>query len=557
MTNLTPKQWIELDPDAQTKAELQELVEKAETDQDAQKELDDRFSGFLEFGTAGLRAEMAAGPNRMNRLVVRKAAAGLANYAKSKLGAKDKSVAIGYDGRHNSKIFAKESAQIMTAAGIKTYLMPRELPTPVLASSVRKLKTDIGIMVTASHNPAADNGYKVYLGNQLTDELGNGSQIVPPADKEISEEIDAIDLSKIELADSGWEEVPESIITDYVERAASLVNKADFHKDLKIVYTAMHGVGSPVIRAVLEKTGFEQVAVVKEQDNPDPNFPTVSFPNPEEKGALSLAIATAKEENADIILAHDPDADRAAIALEKDGQWIMFRGDQLGTLLGWRLLAHTEDPTKLVLSNSIVSSRMLGVISKDYGAEHHETLTGFKWIPRLKGFSYGYEEALGYCTDPDYVHDKDGTSALLFAAHMAAFTKSKGTDLWGTLDKLYTKYGLYSSDQLSIRVTELSQIQDMMKQLRSEPLTTIAGSKVTESRDLLKPTNNLPPTDGLAYYCEDGTRVIIRPSGTEPKLKCYLEVITDSKDGSLDTARETAAKQLDEIKTELSKVLGV
>ncbi|MFT4147604.1 MAG: phospho-sugar mutase [Micrococcaceae bacterium] len=551
-----PEKWLELIPDIQSRAELKELIERSQTDPEAQKELDDRFSSNLSFGTAGLRAAMDAGPNRMNRLVVRKAAAGIAQYANSK--ADHVTAVIGFDARHNSKIFAQESAAILTAAGIETFIMPRELPTPLLAYTTRNTPFDIGIMVTASHNPAADNGYKVYLGGQLVDNDGKGAQIVPPYDKEIAACIDGVDISNIAMADTGWKTIDEKTIDAYLSRVASLVEPQKCFKDLNVVYTAMHGVGAPIMSAILEKAGFSSVTHVAAQDTPDANFPTVDFPNPEEKGALNLAMVEAKKQDADIIIAHDPDADRAAVALPGvDGIWTMLRGDQLGTILGWSKLKNSKQPQKMVLANSIVSSRMLATIAQDFGARHQETLTGFKWISRVPKLDFGYEEALGYCVDPDYVHDKDGSSALLLALQCAAELKQEGKTLWDLLDELYKEYGLFATDQLSIRVEQLSDIQNMMKTLRSQGLTRIAGCDVVESLDLNHPQGNLPATDALVYICDNNTRIIVRPSGTEPKLKCYLEVVIDPKELTGQAAQDEAQARLDKVKTELAKTLGV
>lgn len=551
--------WLDTDPDPETRQELSALLEAAEADPNSAeaKELAERFSGFLQFGTAGLRAELGAGPMRMNRVVVRKAAAGLAAYAteRAKREQWDKITAVvGYDARFKSDIFAEETAAIFTAAGIQTKLMPTFCPTPVLAWSTRLFDAEIGVMVTASHNPPNDNGYKVYLGGNAVEEAGKGSQIVPPYDADIARAIAAVE--DVELAEYGWEVLDESILSQYADMVDTLVESTS--RDLRIVYTAMHGVGGQTVSRVLKAAGFGNIITVDEQFTPDPNFPTVAFPNPEEPGALDLALALAEESDADLIIANDPDADRAAFAFNDRGSWRMLRGDEVGSLLGVAMLSRLSDADKesAVFANSIVSSRQLAAIAKAHGVAHRETLTGFKWISRIENLAYGYEEALGYCVDPASVRDKDGISAALLMAEYAQQLKDAGQSIADALDGIASTYGVYATDQLSIRVEELVRIGVMMNRLRSAPPKNLADSPVLERIDLSEGSEDLPPTDGLLFRTTDNSRVIVRPSGTEPKLKCYLEVVEEVQ-GDLAAARSRAAEKLAQLKTDMALALGV
>lgn len=551
--------WLALDPDAETRAELSALIDATEADPNSAEaiELTQRFSGFLQFGTAGLRAELGAGPMRMNRVVVRKAAAGLAAYAVERASREnwDKITAVvGYDARFKSDIFAEETAAIFTAAGISTRLMPTYGPTPALAWATRAFDAEIGVMVTASHNPPRDNGYKVYLGGNAVEESGRGSQIVPPYDSAIAHAIS--EVKDVELGESGWEVLPESIFTEYSTMVETLADSSS--RDLRIVYTAMHGVGGETIQRVFNNAGFGNFVTVDKQFDPDPNFPTVSFPNPEEPGALDLAFDTARQVDADLIIANDPDADRAAFAISDGGEWRMLRGDEAGSLLGVAMLSRLsdEDKEKAVFANSIVSSRQLGAIAAAHGIKHVETLTGFKWISRIENLAYGYEEALGYCVDPASVRDKDGISAALLMAEYAQRLKDEGRTLADALDGIASTYGVFATDQLSVRVKELSRIRVMMNRLRSNPPKNLADSPVLKVVDLSEGSADLPPTDGMLFLTTDNSRVIARPSGTEPKLKCYLEVVEDVTD-SLDEARIKAQVKLARLKQDMSEVLGL
>ncbi len=576
--------WARQDPDPVTAASLDELADQAaEGIPAARQQLEDSFNGTLQFGTAGLRAALGPGPNRMNRVVVRRAAAGFAaflndavsnnavsnNAASAAAPGSRPRVVVGYDARYNSDVFAAESAAVFTAAGIETFLMPSALPTPLLAYAVRALDCDGGVMVTASHNPPQDNGYKVYLGGRAVEESGRGAQIVTPYDARIAECIEAVGgPDTIDLAEDGWTVLPESISADYRAAVVALADRSRFPaRELKIVLTPMHGVGGDTAVSVLKAAGFEDVTLVEEQALPDPDFPTVSFPNPEEPGALDLALAAASRLDADIVLANDPDADRAAVAARdpESGAWRMLRGDEVGALLGAHVVARTagtvgvdDNAAPHVFANSIVSSRLLSRIAAAAGAAHEETLTGFKWISRVPGLVYGYEEALGYCVAPELVRDKDGISASLLIAELAAAAKAAGQTVFDTLDELYLLHGLHASDQLSIRVADLGLLDAMMNRLRSDPPEAFGGSAVEQFTDLSEGSEHLPPTDGLLYLTRDQSRVIIRPSGTEPKLKCYLEVIIPVESAAeLGEARAAARASLDRILADVREALGL
>ncbi|MFI6275747.1 phospho-sugar mutase [Streptomyces sp. NPDC050988] len=534
------KAWLAEDPDAETREELAKLIDAEDT-----AELTARFSGTLQFGTAGLRGELGAGPMRMNRSVVIRAAAGLAAYLKAK-GETDGLVVVGYDARHKSADFARDTAAVMTGAGLRAAVLPRPLPTPVLAYAIRHLGAVAGVEVTASHNPPRDNGYKVYL--------GDGSQIVPPADAEIAAEIAAItSLADVPRPDSGWETLDDSVLDAYLARTDEVL-AAGSPRTARTVYTAMHGVGKETLLAAFARAGFPEPVLVAEQADPDPDFPTVAFPNPEEPGAMDLAFAKARETDPDLIIANDPDADRCAAAVKDSGAWRMLRGDEVGALLAEHLVRRGARGT---FAESIVSSSLLGRIAQKAGLPYEETLTGFKWIARVEGLRYGYEEALGYCVDPEGVRDKDGITAALLITELASGLKSEGRTLLDLLDDLAVEHGLHATDQLSVRVDDLSLISDAMRRLREQPPTRLAGLSVTKAEDLTKGTDTLPPTDGLRYTL-DGARVIVRPSGTEPKLKCYLEVVVPvGTHDNLPAARAKATELLTTIKRDLSAAAGI
>ncbi|MFF9017823.1 phospho-sugar mutase [Streptomyces sp. NPDC014870] len=538
--------WLAEDPDPETREELAQLIEAGSTD-----ELAARFAGTLQFGTAGLRGEIGAGPMRMNRSVVIRAAAGLAAYLKAK-GQEGGLVVIGYDARYKSADFARDTAAVMTGAGLRAAVLPRPLPTPVLAYAIRHLGAVAGVEVTASHNPPRDNGYKVYL--------GDGSQIVPPADAEIAAEIDAISsLNDVPIPADGWEILGDEVLEAYLARTDAVLTPGS-PRTARTVYTAMHGVGKDVVTAAFARAGFPPPALVAAQAEPDPAFPTVAFPNPEEPGAMDLAFEAARAVDPDIVIANDPDADRCAVAVPDasvEGGWRMLRGDEVGALLAAHLV---HKGARGVFAESIVSSSLLGRIAEAAGVGYEETLTGFKWIARVDGLRYGYEEALGYCVDPEGVRDKDGITAALLVAELASVLKEQDRTLTDLLDDLAVAHGLHATDQLSVRVEDLSIIANAMSTLRERPPVHLAGLTVTTAEDLAKGTAALPPTDGLRYYLE-GThkaRVIVRPSGTEPKLKCYLEVVVPVADASeLATARAKGAEILAAIKRDLSEAAGL
>jgi phosphomannomutase len=548
--------WISDDPDEETRAELQSVLDAAGGGDDAAvADLTDRFAGMLEFGTAGLRGALGAGPNRMNRVVVTRAAAGLCAYLTARGG---RSVVIGYDARHKSDVFARDTAEVVTGAGMRALVLPRPLPTPVLAFAIRHLGADAGVMVTASHNPPQDNGYKVYL--------GDGSQIVPPADAEISAAIDAVGpLPSVPRGDE-WDTLGDEVLEAYLDRVASLVD-ARSPRDLAIVYTPLHGVGRDVVLAAFDRAGFAAPTVVARQGDPDPDFSTVSFPNPEEPGAIDLALEAAQQHGADIVLANDPDADRCAVAVPDGSGWRMLRGDEVGALLAAHLVRR-EPGLQGTFAESIVSSTLLGRIAEAHGLGYAETLTGFKWISRVEGLRYGYEEALGYCVDPAGVRDKDGVSAALLVAELAATLKAEGRSVTDLLDDLAREHGLHATDQLSFRVDDLGLIDAAMARLRATPPSALGGRAVESAVDLALGSADLPPTDGLRYrLAADAAdavdavggsgRVVVRPSGTEPKLKCYLEVVVPVSGGDVAAARDRAAQDLAAISADLATALAL
>ncbi len=569
--------WRDDDPDPDTAAELDGLIARAEKNEAAALEdLADRFCGPLEFGTAGLRGPLGAGPNRMNRAVVIRAAAGLAAYLDDRLAEQEPAgqtprVVVGFDARHNSDTFAADTCAVLAGAGIEAMVLPRPLPTPVLAFAVRHLGCDAGVMVTASHNPPQDNGYKVYLGGRVAPAEGNGVQIVPPADEQIAAAIAAVDsVASVPRPDDGWHTLGEAVLEAYLHDVAALARPGG-PRELSIVLTPLHGVGGRTVVRALCAAGFAEPYVVPQQAEPDPDFPTVSFPNPEEPGAIDLALAAAAERGADLVIANDPDADRCAVAVvdpaagtDVHGTWRMLRGDELGALLGAHLLRRglpdTTDGRPPVLACSIVSSQLLGQIARHHGVRHAETLTGFKWIARVPGLVYGYEEAIGYCVAPHVVRDKDGVSTAVLVAELAASLKAAGRTLLEELDDLARAYGVHATDQLSVRVDDLALIGQAMTRLREHPPTELAGQPVTEVSDLARPSGGLPPTEGLRYRTHGGLRVVVRPSGTEPKLKCYLEAVvpvSGSSTSALTRARAHAADLLRRTRQDLGQALGL
>ena len=512
--------WIEDDPDPKTAAQLSALLET-----DDELTLRKYFAGFLEFGTAGLRGPIGPGPSCMNQAVVGRTAAGLVKYMKERSLT---SVVIGRDARHGSDIFEEISAEILSGAGLTVSVLPRPLPTPVLAFAVNELHADVGIMVTASHNPGSDNGYKVYLGGVVDGVTYRGSQIITPADKQISAHIKSIESLKSIPRSKTWHTLDENIVEKYVERTKVLAPRPG---DLKIVYTAMHGVGTKTLQRVFHRAGFASLILVESQAQPDPDFPTLVFPNPEEAGALDHALETARTFDADLVIANDPDADRCSVAIkDRDLSWRALRGDEIGAILGEVIARSAKSGT---LANSIVSSSVLSKIAAHHKLNFEETLTGFKYIAKIPNLIFGYEEAIGFCVDSQTVNDKDGISAALLMAQIATDLKAEGKTLLDLLDEIWKTYGFHATEQISIRVNDLSTISNLMKKLRNNPLSDIAGFKLLTMDDLAIPTNSLPPTDGIRFTLEQNIRIIIRPSGTEPKIKCYIEVVNAEKSVAL------------------------
>jgi len=538
--------WRAQDPDRDTVAFLDDLTARAEAgDQAARTELGEAFAGPLTFGTAGLRGPLGAGPARMNRVVVTQAAAGFARWLAAN-GHAGGRVIIGYDARYKSADFARDTAEIFAGAGFEPLLVGEPTPTPVVAFGIRHFDCVAGIVVTASHNPPQDNGYKVYL--------GDGSQIVPPADGEIAAEIAEVARESIKLLprSTDYRTLGDELVAAYVAHAASLV-PANAPREVSWVYTAMHGVGANVLERVAAAAGFPAPVVVPEQHDPDPEFPTVAFPNPEEKGAIDLAVALAERESVDVVIANDPDADRCAVAAIVAGQWRMLTGDELGSVLADDALFRGVEG---VFACSVVSSTLLSRMAAAHGKPYETTLTGFKWIGRVQGLAYGYEEAIGYCCDPSSVPDKDGITAALLVLSLTARLRAAGQTIADLLDELARTYGLHSTSQLSVRVKDLSLIADAMARLRANPPATLLGEPVTVT-DLVGGTPSLPPTDAVELT-GPSLHVVARPSGTEPKLKCYLEVRESPADSEdLVAARTRAGQRLAQLRAEMAAALGV
>ena len=538
--------WTEQDPDPQTRQQVDDLLRAAESgDARARAELVDAFSSRLQFGTAGLRGALGPGPNRMNRVVVGQAAAALASYLLDH-GLAGGKVIIGFDARHNSDVFARDTAEIMSGAGFQAMITPEPLATPVVAFGIRHFGCVAGVVVTASHNPPQDNGYKVYL--------GDGSQIVPPADVEISSRIEEIarhSLYDVPRSES-YAVLGEPLLAGYLDRVAALV-PPDAPRAVRWVYTPLHGVGGSLVERAVSACAFPAAHVVAEQANPDPRFPTVAFPNPEEPGAIDLALAQAREIRADLVIANDPDADRCAIAAVVDGEWRMLSGDELGVLLGEYALRRGVRGT---YACSIVSSSLLSVIAAAYDQPFVYTLTGFKWIGRVAGLAYGYEEAIGYCIDPEAVPDKDGISALIMVLTLAAGLKAEGRSIADRLDEIARRYGVYETDQMSVRVQDPKIITAAMARLRARP-PRILAEQPTTVLDLARGSDELPPTDAVLITGET-IKVVVRPSGTEPKLKCYLEAHLDTRCSTdLAAARAEARSTLATIRSDMSAALGL
>jgi phosphomannomutase len=543
--------WLTDDPDPQTRDEMRDLIGRLPG---SAAELADRFAGPLEFGTAGLRGQMRAGPNGMNLAVVRAAAAGLVGWLAAR--AAPGPLVVGYDARRGSRAFAEETARVSTGAGRPALLMPRPLPTPVLAYAVLALDAVAGVMVTASHNPPQDNGYKVYLGAELGGPRGAGAQIVSPVDAEISAAIGAVGpLREVPLGEAG-EVLGEDILLSYVDAAAAVVDPDD-PRELAVAYTPLHGVGAVTAAAAFARAGFAAPAVVADQAQPDPAFPTVAFPNPEEPGAMDRLIALAASSGADIAIANDPDADRCAVAIPDRGDprrpagWRILRGDEVGVLLADHLMRRG---VRGLYATTIVSSSLLRTLCAARGMPYGETLTGFKWIVRAGAgdapLVFGYEEALGYCVAPDRVRDKDGITAALLVAELAAGLRAELRTLGDRLDELAAEFGVYVTDQLSLRLDAPSEIAAVMAHVRAKPPAVLLDDPVTAIDDRMPAADVVTIRTGTA-------RVVVRPSGTEPKLKAYLEVVEPVPDGDVPAARERAAASLRALQTETAYALGI
>jgi phosphomannomutase len=570
----TAAAWRSADPDPETRAEMNALMAMAETGNPGP--LAERFAGRLLFGTAGLRGELGAGPMRMNRLVVRQAAAGLARWLPS-----GSTVVIGFDARHKSDLFARDSARVLAAAGHRPLIFDAVCPTPVLAFAVRHLDAAAGIMCTASHNPARDNGYKVYV--------GDGAQIIPPVDDEIAAAIDAAAAGPIPLAPDDAPAIGAlgAAVTDaYLDHVVGLVAPGPRH--LRIVYTPMHGVGGTTVIEAFRRAGFADVHVVESQADPDPDFPTVAFPNPEEPGALDRAAALAADVGADVVIANDPDADRLGVMVADPvpvgqgsaGQaspsgprrsYTALTGNQIGAVLAERVLTTTSGDDRLVVT-TFVSSHLLARLAAAEGVHYAEVPTGFKWVvrpgldhPGLR-FVFGFEEALGYSVD-EVVRDKDGISAALRFAELAAAAKDEGATVWDRLEGLARRFGEHATRTWSMRAEGadgLARIAAAMADLRADPPSHLGPTPVVAVTDLLRGAGPHPPTDALVIALADGSRVCVRPSGTEPKLKVYVEVVEPVGPGpdgpgpdSWDSARTAGDRRVDEIITVMADLLDL
>ncbi len=562
--------WLAEDTDPTTAQELRQLIALADKgDEAASKDLEDRFSGTLEFGTAGLRGILGAGPQRMNRVLVRKVGAGLATYLLANApDAKQRGVLIGHDARRNSRVFAEDTARVLGGAGIKCFLAHRPWPTPTTAWAVVNKLACAGVMVTASHNPPAYNGYKVYW--------GNGAQIIPPHDGGIAAAIGAIGRSDElpmpeldELRRNGLLiDLDESLHEDYVDKVCALRASPDVDgRALVIAYTPLHGVGARSVEAVMKQAGFPQIHSEPSQREPDPEFPTVTFPNPEEKGAMDKVLALAANVKADLVLANDPDADRLAVAVPEGAGYKVLTGDQVGVLIADYLLEVSPKDRRMV-ATTLVSSQLLGFLAKASGAEYRETLTGFKWIGNAAmdferehagRFVMGYEEALGYSVGP-LVRDKDGVSAALVFAELTAWNRDRGRNVLDHLDDIYRRVGLFVTEQVSLTrpgASGMAEIRAAMKRFREHPPRELGGHVVESFDDLSRGDAGKPPSDVVVFKLAGGRRVIMRPSGTEPKLKNYYEVRVDVRGGEpMAEARARGLADLGKLRDAHQKMLS-
>ena len=532
------KNWAEHDPDTKTKQQVLDLIKDNDIDK-----LTSLFSGDLEFGTAGLRSEIGPGQSRMNRAVVIRATYGLCQYLLNKYPNKKPKLIVGNDARHLSDQFAQDVCGVAVSLGLEVFRLPSNLPTPVLAFGVRHIGADAGVMITASHNPPQDNGYKVY------DHLGAG--IIPPMDKEIAQLIKSAPMADEIILGAGWNEI--DITTQYQQRAAQLVNNN--YGQIKVAFTPMHGVGQETFDACMKEAGFNPSINVAEQTKPDPDFPTVSFPNPEEPGAMDLLLALAQTIDADVAIANDPDADRCAVAVPEKGNWKVLSGDELGFLLAWWMIEKsklTNVPLRGQMVASIVSSSLVPKMAQAHGLKGASTLTGVKWMGHLDELIFGYEEAIGYCTDPDFVRDKDGITAALRVVEMISYLKQNNNSVTGILNEIYQEFGVHLTKQLSFRFASVSEAIKITQKLISDSPTKIGEFNVEKVENMNDGIDGLPPTSGIRLTTKNG-RIIVRPSGTEPKLKCYLEVIT--KPGNPQTNQAIAIQELDSLAKSVHQLL--
>jgi phosphomannomutase len=555
--------WRDADPDPQTRAELGRLLAAGDS-----AALRERFEGSLTFGTAGIRAAAGAGPLRMNRLVVARVAAGLARHVTGSVAAGPEAavgVVVGYDGRAGSAVFAADAARVLSRAGVRVALLPRALPTPVLAFAVRRLGAGYGLMVTASHNPREDNGIKVYV--------AGGGQLLAPEDERLAAAIEALDPLRLP---AGWSEgdfeyqPADEAVRQYVAAVAAGGRRHPGAEPRTVVHTALHGVGDATLRAVLAAAGWPAPVPVAAQRHPDPGFPTAPYPNPEAPGVLDLARAEAERAQADLVLANDPDADRLAVLVPSPAGWRALTGDELGALLGDAVLRRVSgnpapDGREPVVATTVVSGSLLRRLADAAGVRCVTTLTGFKWIARAAGPSgtlvYGYEQALGYAVRPDLVADKDGISAALLVVQLAAELAAAGSSLAARLDDLALAHGLHVTRERSLRAegtAGLARLAGAVARVRDQPPPSLAGRPVTVT-DLLSqaggpvdlaggraeraPGQPVPPADVLIWHAGGDARLMIRPSGTEPVIKLYAEVARPVRSRSRLAAARAAADE--------------
>ena len=533
------KSWADHDPDSNTKNQILKLINENNLD-----ELNKIFSGDLEFGTAGLRAEIGPGQSRMNRAVVIRATYGLCQYLIKKYPNKKPKLIVGNDARHMSEEFALDVCQVAAALGLEVYKLPTKLPTPVLAFGVRHINADAGVMITASHNPPLDNGYKVY------DEFGAG--IIPPMDKEIASLIKLAPYADEIKKSDDYKQI--DLVDEYVERISKFISNK--FGDLKVAYTPMHGVGQETFDRCMKKIGFSKSIDVSEQTKPDPDFPTVSFPNPEEKGAMDLLLDLAKSNDTDIAIANDPDADRCALAVKDKSKWKVLTGDEIGFLITWWIMKKAEIENRKLsgkIAASIVSSSLVPKMAKNNLLTGMTTLTGVKWMGHIDDLIFGYEEAIGYCVDPEFVRDKDGVATALLIVELFSYLKSQDLEALDILSKIYEDYGVHVTKQISFRFDSVAKAKEITFKLTSDAPKKIDEFVIEKVEDMNKGIENLPPSSGVRLTFNNG-RMIIRPSGTEPKLKCYLEVFTSA--GDVATNLEKANQRINKLAEKMQELLS-